>query len=97
MVVVAAVVVMLGSPVGEYISSHLSILNDLSYSYISNNDLTNRLYRQQPKEPFQKTERRDWAETVLDNPELLLMYAQSSGDVSTHFPFNSLHLPSILC
>ncbi|KAJ4424510.1 hypothetical protein N0V82_000834 [Gnomoniopsis sp. IMI 355080] len=36
--------------------------------------------RQQPKEPFQKAERRDWAETVLDNPELLLMYAQSSGD-----------------
>lgn len=44
-------------------------------------------HRQQPKEPFQKTERRDWAETVLDNPELLLMYAQSSGDVSTfHTP-----------
>lgn len=40
-----------------------------------------------PKEPFQKTERRDWAETVLDNPELLLMYAQSSGDVSNQTPF----------
>lgn len=35
----------------------------------------------QPKEPFTKTERRDWAETVLDNPELLMMYAQSSGAV----------------
>ncbi|KAK2607261.1 hypothetical protein N8I77_005952 [Diaporthe amygdali] len=33
----------------------------------------------QPKEPFTKIERRDWAETVLDNPELLMMYAQSSG------------------
>lgn len=37
----------------------------------------------QPKEPFTKTERRDWAETVLDNPELLMMYAQSSGAVSS--------------
>lgn len=44
--------------------------------------LADTAHRQQTKEPLQKTERRDWAETVLDNPELLLMYAQSSGDVS---------------
>lgn len=47
-------------------------------------------YDRQPKEPFTKTERRDWAETVLDNPELLMMYAQSSGAVS------SFHLASII-
>ena len=41
----------------------------------------------QPKEPFTKTERRDWAETVLDNPELLMMYAQSSGAVSSPPPY----------
>lgn len=55
----------------------------------------------QPKEPFTKTERRDWAETVLDNPELLMMYAQSSGAVCsvsvlnfTYFtlPILSFHL-----
>lgn len=40
----------------------------------------------QPKEPFTKTERRDWAETVLDNPELLMMYAQSSGAVRSVSP-----------
>lgn len=43
-------------------------------------------YNRQPKEPFTKTERRDWAETVLDNPELLMMYAQSSGAVSSIYP-----------
>lgn len=44
-----------------------------------------------PKEPFHKTERRDWAETVLDNPELLMMYAQSSGDVSfPPFPYRPI-------
>lgn len=44
--------------------------------------MTNHSSSRQPKEPFTKIERRDWAETVLDNPELLMMYAQSSGAVS---------------
>ncbi|KAL2290101.1 hypothetical protein FJTKL_00605 [Diaporthe vaccinii] len=46
----------------------------------------------QPKEPFTKTERRDWAETVLDNPELLMMYAQSSGATlpATRFRFKKI-------
>lgn len=49
-------------------------------------------YHRQPKEPFTKTERRDWAETVLDNPELLMMYAQSSGAVSAFQPSSTLHV-----
>lgn len=73
MVVVVAIVIVLGFRVGEYTSCLLPF---------GTMGLLTFLYRQQPKEPFQKTERRDWAETVLDNPELLLMYAQSSGDVS---------------
>ncbi|KAG8164048.1 hypothetical protein KVR01_005966 [Diaporthe batatas] len=46
----------------------------------------------QPKEAFTKTERRDWAETVLDNPELLMMYAQSSGATvpATRFRFKKI-------
>ncbi|ROW06532.1 hypothetical protein VMCG_04377 [Cytospora schulzeri] len=45
-----------------------------------------------PKEPFSKVERRDWAETVLDNPELLMMYAQSSGDTlpATRYKFKKI-------
>ncbi|KFA66149.1 hypothetical protein S40285_03359 [Stachybotrys chlorohalonatus IBT 40285] len=33
-----------------------------------------------PAESFEDRERRGWAMAVLDNPELLLMYAQSSND-----------------
>ncbi|PSR90548.1 hypothetical protein BD289DRAFT_452334 [Coniella lustricola] len=47
-----------------------------------------------PKEPFQRTERRDWAETVLDNPELLMMYAHSSGDT---LPVTRLRFKKIMC
>lgn len=51
----------------------------------------------QPKEAFTKTERRDWAETVLDNPELLMMYAQSSGAVSSFHSFLAQqYIPSSL-
>lgn len=53
-----------------------------SSSRNSNSGGRHHHHQQQPKEPFSKVERRDWAETVLDNPELLMMYAQSSGDVS---------------
>lgn len=34
------------------------------------------------KEDFGKTERREKAVAFLDSPELLMMYAQSTGDVS---------------
>jgi hypothetical protein len=34
-------------------------------------------------EPFEVLERRRYAATVLDNPELLMMHAQSRGDVSS--------------
>lgn len=48
----------------------------------------------QPKEAFTKTETRDWAETVLDNPDLLMMYAQSSGAT---FPATRFRFKKIMC
>ncbi|KAK7748014.1 hypothetical protein SLS53_001266 [Cytospora paraplurivora] len=57
-----------------------------------NSNSGGRHHQQQPKEPFSKVERRDWAETVLDNPELLMMYAQSSGDTlpATRYKFKKI-------
>ena len=33
-------------------------------------------------EGYEATERRHWAATILNTPELLMMYAQSRDDVS---------------
>lgn len=38
------------------------------------------------KDDFGKIERREKAVAFLDNPELLMMYAQSTGDVSSRLP-----------
>ncbi|KAJ9141934.1 hypothetical protein NKR23_g7630 [Pleurostoma richardsiae] len=46
------------------------------------------------KEPFARTERRDFAATVLDSPELLMMFAQSSGD---SIPATRLRFMRIMC
>ncbi|KAF3765893.1 hypothetical protein M406DRAFT_329751 [Cryphonectria parasitica EP155] len=48
----------------------------------------------QLKEPFQKTERRDWAETVLDSPELLMLYAHSTGET---LPVARMRFKKIMC
>lgn len=46
------------------------------------------------KESFNRKERREMALAYLDNPELLMMYAQSKGD---SIPAARLHFTKMMC
>ncbi len=54
-------------------------------------------------EPFEDREQRSFALSVLDNPEQLMMYAQSAGDVSplsfflSSFTFTFVKLLTMMC